>query len=358
MSAPLISIVITCFNYARYVGAAIASALAQTHRRIEIIVVNDGSTDDSQAVIEHSVDGHGDRVRLIHQPNGGSVSALNTGFAASSGDLVMFLDADDLMAPEAAAEVAAAWHPGGAKVQYDLTIVDGDGRDLGRRFCNFPPGYDAQAVRASFQRTGTYRWPVTAGNAYARWFAAPLFPLAIEHGPDGTLNTLAPLYGEVITIPRALGAYRLHGGNMWSSGGSDLDRLPQRIGHRRGEVARLREHAARRGTPLPAGDVLDHELPFLNYRLAALKLGLDYPGRDADSAPRLLASAVRAVLGEALPAGHKAAHLTWFVALGLAPRPLAARLMWLRFNRADVKRAARRLLERLQPRGVRGHDAA
>ena len=109
MSEPLISIVITCFNYARYVGAAIASALAQTHRRIEIIVVNDGSTDDSQAVIEHGVDGHGDRVRLIHQPNGGSVSALNTGFAASSGDLVMFLDADDLMAPEAAAQVAAAW---------------------------------------------------------------------------------------------------------------------------------------------------------------------------------------------------------------------------------------------------------
>ena len=133
---------------------------------------------------------------------------------------------------------------------------------------------------------------------------------------------------------------------------------PSASSHRRGEVARLREHAARRGTPLPAGDILDHELPFLNYRLAALKLGLDYPGRDADSVPRLLASAARAVLREALPVRHKAAHLTWFVALGLAPRPLAARLMWLRSNRADLKQAGRRLLGRLQPSGVRRHDAA
>lgn len=356
--SPLVSIVITCFNYGRYVGAAIASALAQTHRRVEIIVVNDGSTDDSQAVIEHSVDGHGDRVRLIHQRNGGSISALNAGFAASSGDLVMFLDADDLMAPQAAAEVAAVWHPGCAKVQYDLAIIDGDGRDLGRRFCNFSPDYDAQAVRTSFQRTGTYRWPVTAGNAYARWFAAPLFPLAIAHGPDGMLNTLAPLYGEVITIPRALGAYRLHGANLWSSAGGDLYRLPERIGHRRGEVNRLREHAARRGTPLPAGDPLDHELPFLNYRLAALKLGLDYPGRDSDSARRLLAAAARAVVGQALPARLKTAHLAWFVALAVAPRPLAARLMWLRFNRAEVMQAGQRVLERLQPKRERRHGTA
>ena len=303
---PLVSIVITCFNYARYVAAAIDSALAQTYPRTEVIVVNDGSTDESSQVIGR----YADRLRAIHQPNGGSVSALNTGFAASTGDLVMFLDADDLMAPQAVDQVARAWRPDCAKVQYDLTIIDGDGRDLGRRFCGFRPGYDARAVRDSFRRTATYRWPVTAGNAYARWFAAPLFPLTIPHGPDGTLNTLAPLYGDVVTIPRPLGSYRLHGHNMWSSGGSDLDRLPERIRHRRTEIARLQEHARRRGVSLPAGDPLDHELPFLHYRLAALKLGLDYPGKDADSAPRLMARAGRYGAERGPPAAAEARR-TW-----------------------------------------------
>jgi glycosyltransferase involved in cell wall biosynthesis len=346
---PLVSIVIPCFNYARFVAAAIEGALAQTYPHTEIVVVNDGSTDDSPRVIGR----YRDRVRIIDQPNGGSIAAFNRGFAEARGDIVMFLDADDLMAPEAVAEVARAWHPGCAKVQYDLSIIDGEGRDLGRRFCSYRPGYDAEAVRVSFQRTGTYRWPVTAGNAYARWFAAPLFPLAIERGADGTLNTLAPLYGDVVTVPRTLGSYRIHGDNDWASRGDDVGRLPERIRHRRVEIATLREHAARKGVALPEGDILDHELPFLNYRLSALKLGLDYQGRGADSVAGLLACASRAILGEELPARLKLAHLAWFVALGLAPRPVAARLMWLRFNRVAVKAAGRRLLGRLDRRRER-----
>jgi hypothetical protein len=347
---PLVSIVITCFNYGRFVGAAIEGALAQTYPRTEIIVVNDGSTDDSAQVLGRYGDRYGDRVRIINQPNGGSINALNRGFAETSGDIVMFLDADDLMAPEAVAGVTSAWRPGCAKAQYDLAIIDADGRDLGRRFCSFQPGYDAAAVRRSFRQTGTYRWPVTAGNAYARWFIAPFFPLTIEHGADGTLNTVAPLYGEVVTIPRTLGSYRLHGRNLWSGCGDDTARIPERIRHRRGEIATLREHAARKGVVLPEGDVLDHELPFLNYRLGALKLGIDYQGSSADSITGLLASAGRAILREPLPARLKLAHLAWFVALGLAPRPVAAHMMWLRLNRAHVKATGRRLFRQLRGR--------
>ena len=345
---PLISIVITCFNYAQFVASAIESALAQTYPRTEIVVVNDGSTDDSAQVIGRYGGRYGDRVRVIDQPNGGAVSALNRGFAESAGDIVMFLDADDLIAPQAAAEVARAFYPGCAKVQFDLSIIDGDGRDLGRRFCSFETSYDAAAVRAAFQRTGTYRWPVTAGNAYARWFAAPFFPLAVGVGADGTLNTVAPLYGDVVTIPRALGAYRLHGNNMWATRGGDTARMPERIRNRRAEIATLRQHAARKGVILPKGDVLDHELPFLSYRLAALKVGMDYEGKAADSARGLVASAGRAILRESLGTKLKLAHLAWFIALGLAPRPIAARMLWLRYNRAAVKGAGRRLLGQLR----------
>jgi len=157
---PRLSIVITCYNYARYVGHAIDSALAQDCPGVEVIVVDDGSTDASPEVIAR----YGDRIRSIRQPNQGSIPAYNRGYAESRADLVLFLDADDVAAPQLARRVLDAWRPGCVKVQYDLSIIDAQGDDLGRRFCHFDAGYDAAAVRRSFERTGTYLWPVTAGN--------------------------------------------------------------------------------------------------------------------------------------------------------------------------------------------------
>ena len=343
--SPTISVVIPCYNYARYVAQAIESALDQSYPHKEIIVVNDGSTDGSLAIIA----GYAGRLQIIDQPNQGSVAAYNRGYAASRGDLVIFLDADDRLEPGALTEVAAAWYPACAKVQYDLRIIDGAGADLGRRFCNFTADYNAERVRRAFRRSGTYRWPVTAGNAYARWFIRPIFPLQIEHGPDGTLNTLAPVYGDVVTIARALGAYRIHGANMWTSDGMDQSRLPYRIQHRRREVAFMRAHAERQGVTVPSADVLDHELPFLNYRLMALKLGLEYPGSAADSVMALLWRAYRAVGAEPLPLKNHIAHLSWFLALALAPRAAAPHLIRLRFNRAAILASLRRTLGRLAP---------
>ncbi len=343
-TSPSLSVVITCFNYAQYVGGAIESAVSQSYPRKEVVVVNDGSTDESLRVIK----GYADRVTIIDQVNQGSVAAYNNGFAASAGDLVIFLDADDRLLPGALAGVAEAWRPGCAKVQYDLGIIGARGEDLGRRFCNFDSHYDDRRVRTSFQRTGTYRWPVTAGNAYARWFAARLFPLHIDHGPDGTLNTVAPVYGDVVTIPRVLGQYRIHGANMWTSDGLDQTRLPYRIEHRRREVAFMRSHAARLDVAVPAGDVLDHELPFLNYRLMALKLGLDYPGRASDTVARLLRAVRRAVMTERLPPRLAMAHLAWFHLLAVAPARATPALIRLRFGRGAWLAPARRVVARLR----------
>src|SRR5256885_15520885 len=91
------SIVIDNFNYARFLPAAIDSALAQTLPDTEVVVVDDGSTDDSLDVIAC----YADRVRPVLKDNGGQTSAFNAGLLAAHGSVVCFLDADDLLEPRA-----------------------------------------------------------------------------------------------------------------------------------------------------------------------------------------------------------------------------------------------------------------
>ncbi len=333
---PLLSVIITCYNYAQYVAGAIESALAQTYPNKEIIVVNDGSLDQSLTVISR----YADRILVIDQPNQGHIAAYNRGFAASRGDIVVFLDADDLLAPEALSAVVRVWSPECAKVQYDLSLIDAEGTDLGRRFCYFDATYDSARVRQSFQRTGTYRWPVTVGNAYSRWFLDAAFPLALDlspGGPDGALNTLAPVYGDVVTLPAPLGSYRMHGTNQWTTLPMTDLRLPIRIRTRQREVADMRSHAARRGVSVPPGDVLDHELAFVNYRFSALVLGLDYAGRAKDSRFKLFRVAGQVLWSERLPLKVAMVHAAWFTALLVTPRPVARELIRLRSNRTAVK---------------------
>jgi glycosyltransferase involved in cell wall biosynthesis len=90
-SAPLVSVVIPAYNAAWCVGKAVDSVLAQDFRDFEVIVVNDGSTDDTAAVLA----GYGDAIRVVHQANGGMSSARNAGIRAARGELIAFLDSDD-----------------------------------------------------------------------------------------------------------------------------------------------------------------------------------------------------------------------------------------------------------------------
>ena len=101
----VVSIVVVNYNYGRFLDEAIESALAQTHDRVEVIVVDDGSTDESRALIDR----YGDRVVAVLKENGGQASALNAGFEDVSGDVVIFLDADDVLEAQTAARAATAF---------------------------------------------------------------------------------------------------------------------------------------------------------------------------------------------------------------------------------------------------------
>lgn len=93
---PLVSVIIPCYNQSRYLADAINSLLLQTYQPIEIIVVNDGSPDDTNRVCES----FGNCITYLEQENQGRSAARNAGVAASKGEWLQFLDADDLLAPK------------------------------------------------------------------------------------------------------------------------------------------------------------------------------------------------------------------------------------------------------------------
>jgi glycosyltransferase involved in cell wall biosynthesis len=168
------SIIVSSYNYARYLRQAIDSALAQTAAEVEVIVVDDGSTDDSAQIIRS----YGDRIRAVFKPNGGQASAWNAGFASSRGQIVLFLDSDDVLDAAAVEQVQQRFAEGGlAKVHWPLRVIDELGRSDGRRV---PPGdLPVGDLRDQVLRSGVvgYAWPPTSGNAWSRRFLEQVMPI-------------------------------------------------------------------------------------------------------------------------------------------------------------------------------------
>jgi glycosyltransferase involved in cell wall biosynthesis len=125
-----VSIIIPCHNAAPYVGAAIESALDQTYAEVEVIVIDDGSTDDSLGVIRS----YGDRIRWERTPNRGAPAARNRGLELARGAYVKFLDADDVLLPDClerqVRQSKALSNNQRAIVYGDALWVDADGNQL------------------------------------------------------------------------------------------------------------------------------------------------------------------------------------------------------------------------------------
>ena len=211
MSAPLLSIIINNYNYGHFLGAAIDSALAQTYDHVEVIVVDDGSTDDSQWEIAR----YGARVAAILQDNDGQASAFNRGFAQSRGAIIIFLDADDRLRPDIGQRVVDVLtaDPTLAKVQYRLATIDETGAALGSTV----PPQDQPMPSGNLQRRlltapDDICWQPTSGNAFPRAVLAQMLPMPTAPYricADYFLSNVAPLFGPVYSIEAVGGGYRI-----------------------------------------------------------------------------------------------------------------------------------------------------
>jgi hypothetical protein len=188
---PSVSVVMAAFDAERFVGEAIQSALAQDYpsELVDVVVVDDGSTDATAAIARHHAEASG-RVRVIGRPNGGNVAATNTGFDYARGDVVALLDADDAWPRDRlrrAVDVLVG-RPEVGLVYGDMTVIDEDGevlqqswlagdvtpegRCLGAQLAGNNITASSIVMRGAVLRAVA---PIPAGMPWADWWLATRF---------------------------------------------------------------------------------------------------------------------------------------------------------------------------------------
>jgi glycosyltransferase involved in cell wall biosynthesis len=338
MPRPLVSIIVINFNYAPFLKEAVASALEQAYTPVQVVVVDDGSTDESLTVL----DGVSDLVELVSKSQGGHVSAFNAGFAASRGDVVIFLDADDKLYPNCVATVMAVWRAGLSKVQFRLDTIDAEGVDQHMVFPHYPENLNHAEIHRRLLRYGYYPWPVSSGNAFSRAFITQVTPIPLPRifkSPDGYVNKMAPLFGQVEILNSVLGAYRVHGRNAWAQSDQriNLDTYSRTV--RFDEI--LHDEfvsAAARFGHVVAGYKVQPVPQWVETRLLSLRLAPSKHPIAGDTVPKLLGLGLRSAT--VAPGITALGHLTWgawFVALAVLP--VSAVQYLLRRARAQSKRS-------------------
>jgi Glycosyl transferase family 2 len=178
-----ITVVTPAYNVARFVGAAITSVLHQTHQDWTMVVVDDGSGDDTAEQVAHFRD---KRVRLIRQPNGGVSAARNRGLAQLDGEAVLFLDADDWLAPRAMERLAAVLDRPSVDAAYGAYcfVTEDAGTIVASKTGPFPDGDILERVlvqnlfangghvlirSAAVSRAGRFRSDIRYGEDWEYW---------------------------------------------------------------------------------------------------------------------------------------------------------------------------------------------
>jgi glycosyltransferase involved in cell wall biosynthesis len=349
--APQIDVVVTNHDYGDYVVDAVESALAQS-RPVNVVVVDDGSGDDSRQRLERYREQPG--VELVLKENGGQASAFNAGLERCAGDVVIFLDADDLLKPDAAARVAAAFAADGeaVKVQYRMDVIDATGSPTGagKPAPHLPmPSGDLRRSELAFPYD--IAWLPTSGNAFRLSALRAILPVPERDypvcGADWYVVHLAALLGRVASLEDVCASYRVHGRNSYEPQQPrlDLNHVRETIAYAAATTPALARLADELGLsrPRPILSVSD-----LANRLLSLKLEPDRHPLAGDTRRRLVAGGMRAAARRFdVSAPMRLIFAAWFAAAAASPRPLARRLGEL-FLFPERRPSLNALLRRLQ----------
>ena len=216
-SSPRFSVLINNFNYAPFLEAAVSSALNQTQAPHEVVVVDDGSTDDSLTVL-----GRYPQVKVLRQPNSGQGAAIRNGVAAVSGDIVCLLDADDVWHPEKLETLARhlpSLPPDWTYLRHNLEVIGIHKEAPGGRLSPNIKAYEVRACLVAQDVLAERRNAPTSAICAPRkalQAVTSLYPIDLFRvSADAVLYSFLPLLGPSVSLQDVLGSYRIHGGNAY-----------------------------------------------------------------------------------------------------------------------------------------------
>jgi len=216
----LASILINNYNYSGYLDYCVQSVLAQTYKNIEIIVYDDGSTDNSLEILRK----YEPQIKVIanknfgHAPSFNQANAINRAFEVSKGEIIFLLDSDDAFLPEKVETVVKCFEENDScvMVQHFLREIGEDNNPIGKIRCKVKNVDLLKHIYKTHNITGQL-FSYTSALAFRRTYLDKVLPMKVDKfdkiWPEVRLNRISIFFGDVITIRDCLGEYRIHGKN-------------------------------------------------------------------------------------------------------------------------------------------------
>ncbi|HMD31864.1 MAG TPA: glycosyltransferase family 2 protein [Candidatus Acidoferrales bacterium] len=276
---PVVSAIINTYNYGHFVEEAVESVLAQEYpaELLDVIVVDDGSADDTAERMKR----FGERVRYFALPHRGQASALNFGIGQARGEIVAFLDADDLWVPQKVRRVVDAIQaaPDAGLVYHAFVPWRTDGRPVAQQDFQALSGHLTTDIRKLLAFDGQ----ATSGQAFRMEVLQQMLPLpeAFQLGcSDGYMAYNSIFEWPAVAIAEPLARYRIHGENHFSFDKRDPEKLKAKLSTWRALMGEHRSWLERRGhnlqSPATAAFLLRQEIT-----AELLEFGIENPGRAA-----------------------------------------------------------------------------
>ena len=205
----MVSVIIDNYNYGRFVTEAIESVLKQTYDDWELIVVDDGSKDDSIKIIKEYADKYPDRIRPVFKENGGQASCFNTGYSLAKGDIIAFLDSDDMWTPDKLERIAEA-HKKSGYVAHEKEFSNGY-----RQIIHTEQGDKRSYYLREYGINDSYDI-ITSTFSLSRKIADRIFPMPEEEFricADHYVKYFALYFENPLFLHEKLTLYRIHGDN-------------------------------------------------------------------------------------------------------------------------------------------------